>query len=113
MSRSYFPQDLKSDNIMIRRVDQSIAIIDLDDGRMDYFYRDNSKAINIQDRTRSSAWQFEEGHAFYTIDRVLLAIWAGQYPAQIMVNFPKTCLTSFANLFISAATRINLKQFKS
>src|SRR5277367_4474423 len=92
ISRSYFPQDLKPENLMIHRSDQSIAIIDLGDGRTDYFYRDTSKAVKIEDRTRPPAGQFESKHAFYTIGRTLLAIWSGQYPGpddgQLPENLP-------------------------
>src|SRR5579859_2705951 len=55
VARSYFPQDLQPENIMIRKVDNSIVIIDLGDGRTDHFYRDNSNGVKIQERTRPPA----------------------------------------------------------
>lgn len=74
-SRSYFPQDLKPENIMIRHVDKSLAIIDLGDGRTPGYYRDRSHSERLQDREIPPAGKFMGSDSFYTIGRTLWAIW--------------------------------------
>lgn len=75
-SRSYFPQDLKPGNIMLRRVDKSLVVIDLGDGRTEGYYRDQSGSKCVQDRATPPAGEFKSSDSFYTIGRSLWAIWS-------------------------------------
>lgn len=73
---SYFPQDLKPENIMLRHVDKSLVIIDLGDGRTEGYYRDRSSSKRIEDRRMSPAGEFKPSESFYTIGRTLWALWS-------------------------------------
>jgi len=75
-SRSYFPQDLKPQNIMLRHVDKSLVIIDLGDGRTEGYYHVRSESKCIQDREIAPAGEFKPSESFYTIGRTLWAIWS-------------------------------------
>ena len=75
-SRSYFPQDLKPENIMLRCVDKSLVIIDLGDGRTEGYYRDRSSSKRIQDRDMAPPGEFRPSDSFYTIGRTFWAIWS-------------------------------------
>jgi hypothetical protein len=75
-SRSYFPQDLKPGNIMLRSVDKSLVIIDLGDGLTEGYYRDRSGSKRIEDRRMAPAGEFRPSDSFYTIGRTIWAIWS-------------------------------------
>ena len=73
---SYFPQDLKPENIMLRHVDESLVIIDLGDGRTEGYYRDRSSSNRIEERRMAPAGEFKSSESFYTIGRTLWALWS-------------------------------------
>ena len=75
-SRSYFPQDLKPANIIRRRADMSVAIIDLGDGHTEGYYRDRSSSSHVQGREIPPAGVFQGSDSFYTLGRTLWAIWS-------------------------------------
>lgn len=75
-SRSYFPQDLKPANIILRRADMSVVIIDLGDGYTEGYYRDCSSSGLVKGHETPPAGVFQASDSFYTLGRTLWAIWS-------------------------------------